>query len=52
MSMTSEVPSLRPLRLSNLVSCRKLSMGCQALDNVFKGGLPCGFITEFVGECG
>ncbi|MCO5554936.1 hypothetical protein L7F22_008475 [Adiantum nelumboides] len=31
---------------------RKCSLGCPVLDSFLHGGIPCGSVTELVGECG
>ncbi|MCO5553538.1 hypothetical protein L7F22_007060 [Adiantum nelumboides] len=43
--LSSPSPSLPRL-------ARKCSLGCSVLDSFLHGGIPCGSVTELVGECG
>eukprot|EP01018_Ginkgo_biloba_P040189 Gb_37567 [translate_table: standard] len=44
-------PNVAPIPL-NSIPKHKCTLGCPILDNALRGGIPCGSITELVGECG
>ncbi|KAI5060702.1 hypothetical protein GOP47_0025122 [Adiantum capillus-veneris] len=52
--MSSRGEEGRPLSPSPSLPrlARKCSLGCPILDSFLRGGIPCGSITELVGECG
>jgi RecA/RadA recombinase len=49
--MQAPPPNLAPIPL-NSISNDKCTLGCPILDSALRGGIPCGSITELVGECG
>ncbi|GBG62036.1 hypothetical protein CBR_g28512 [Chara braunii] len=50
-SDSNEVTTLKPRRLSAAAdTSRKCTVGCPILDAHLRGGIPCGSVTELVGE--
>ena len=45
--MIKQGPRLVP---ANHLPCGKCTLGCPVLDGLLGGGLPCGSLTELVGE--